>query len=132
MHLKAYMLAATAAVAVAIAGPAAAATKVKVSADQMRMADRPGEAARAEGRVTIEVPGEVRIEAPVAKLYQGADGQLDKVVFPGWVRVTDLSPSEEGAWKSESNSGGEYDFRTGAYTEFSPKGAFEFAPGQAP
>lgn len=126
------ILTAAALIAGFAAAPAAAGTKVKVTADQMRLADRPGEAARAEGRVTIEVPGEVRIEAPVAKLYKGGDGQLERVEFPGWVRVTDLRPSEEGRWQSESNSGGVYDFRTGQYTEFNPQGAFEFAPGQAP
>lgn len=121
-----------AAALIAVAAPAHAGTKVKVTADQMRLVDETGEAARAEGRVTIEVPGEVRIEAPVAKLFKGSDGQLERVEFPGWVRVTDLRPSEEGQWRSESNSGGVYDFRTGHYTEFNPTGAFELAPGQAP
>lgn len=127
-----FTLAAAMLITAFLSPPAVAGTKVRVSADQVRMVDGSGEAARAEGRVTIEVVGEVRIEAPVAKLFKGGDGEFERVEFPGWVRVTDLRPSEEGRWQSESNSGGVYDFRTGLYTEFNPKGAFEFTPGQAP
>ena len=44
---------------------AEAATRIKVSADSLRMVNTEhGEAAKAEGNVTIEIPGQVRIHAP--------------------------------------------------------------------
>lgn len=114
----------------------AAGTKIKVSADQMRMVKTPsGEAARAVGNVTIEIPGEVRIKCPQAQLIKGGDGKVERVVFPGWVRIEDLRPDAQGEWKTESNTGGYYDLRSGTYNELNPKGTFEFDPntgGAAP
>lgn len=116
--------------AITTVAPADAANKrVKVSADQMRMVKTPsGEAARAVGNVTIEIPGEVRIKCPQAQLIKGPDGKLDRVVFPGWVKIEDLRPDSEGEWKTEGNSGGYYDVRSGTYNEINPTGTYEFEP----
>jgi hypothetical protein len=105
-----------------------ASTKVKVSADSMRMVQTSqGEAAKAEGNVTIEIPGQVRIHAPKAQLLKGPDGKLSRVVFPTWVRVEDLqADKKKGTWKTEHNNGGYYDFKTGSFTEVNPKGVYEF------
>ena len=112
---------------VGMASTAEAATRIRVSADKMRMVDTEhGEAAKAEGRVTIEVVGQVRIHAPVAQLVKGKDGKLDRAVFPGSVKIVDLSPNKQGTWNSEHNNGGYYDFRTGSFTELNPKGVYEF------
>lgn len=111
------------------ASAADAATRVRVSADKMRMVNTAhGEAAKAEGHVTIEVIGEVRILAPVAQLVKGADGKLERAIFPGSVKIVDLRPDKQGTWNSEHNTGGFYDFRTGSFTENNPKGVFEFEP----
>lgn len=113
-----------------------AATRIRVSADSMRMVEtNHGEAARAEGHVTIEIPGQVRIQAPKAQLIKGTDGKIAKAVFPGWVRVEDLTPNKQGTWKTEHNNGGFYDFKTGAFTEVNPRGTYEFEvrdPGTKP
>jgi lipopolysaccharide export system protein LptA len=104
-----------------------AATRVKVSADSLRMVQTDqGEAARAEGNVTIEIPGQVRIHAPKAQLIKGPDGKMARAVFPGWVRVEDLTPNKKGTWKTEHNNGGYYDFKTGGFTEVNPRGTYEF------
>lgn len=109
------------------ASAADAATRVRVSADKMRMVNTEhGEAAKAEGHVTIEIIGEVRIHAPVAQLVKGKDGKLDRAIFPGSVKIVDLRPDKEGTWNSEHNTGGYYDFRTGSFTEKNPKGVYEF------
>jgi hypothetical protein len=109
-----------------------AATRVRVAADKMRMVNTAnGEAAKAEGHVTIEVVGEVRIHAPVAQLVKGKDGKLDRAVFPGSVRIEDLRKDKKGTWKSEHNNGGYYDFRNGSFTEINPKVVFEFEPRPA-
>lgn len=103
--------------------------RVQVRADALRVLNtQRGETARADGHVTITIPGEVRIEAPSAQLFKGSDGQLAAAVFPGWVRVTDLKPAPEGRWKSEHNRGGRYDFHTRRFTEIAPDGVFEFTP----
>lgn len=113
----------------AFTGPAEAGTRVKVSADRMRAVNTPqGEAAKAEGNVTIEIPGQLRIKTPVAQLLKGKDGKLERVVFPGEVKMENLKPSADGQWKSVENRGGYYDLRTGVYTELSPDGYFEL-PG---
>jgi hypothetical protein len=107
--------------------PAEATTRIKVSADSMRMVNTEhGEAAKAEGNVTIEIPGQVRIKAPKAQLLKGPDGKLSRAVFPGWVKIEDLQPAKNGTWKEEHNSGGYYDFKAGTFTEDHPKGTWEF------
>lgn len=104
-----------------------AATRMRVSADSLRMVQTDhGEAARAEGHVTIEIPGQVRIQAPKAQLIKGADGKIAKAIFPGWVRVEDLTPNKKGTWKTEHNNGGFYDFKSGSFTEVNPRGTYEF------
>lgn len=117
------------AVLVGVQPAEAAGKKIKVSADQMRMVKTAsGEAARAVGNVTIEIPGEVRIKCPQAQLIKGGDGKIERVVFPEWVRIEDLRPDAEGEWKTESNTGGYYDMRSGTYNELNPKGVYEFEP----
>jgi hypothetical protein len=104
-----------------------AATRIRVSADSMRMVNTDhGEAAKAEGNVTIEIPGQVRIHAPKAQLLKGPDGKVSRAVFPGWVRVEDLDPKKKGTWKEDHNNGGYYDFKTGNFTETNPRGVYEF------
>ena len=122
------MLALGAAVLTAAPHPAEAATRIKVSADSLRMVNTEhGEAAKAEGNVTIEIPGQVRIHAPKAQLLKGADGKLSRVIFPSWVRVEDVqADKKKGTWKTEHNNGGYYVFKTGAFTEVNPKGVYEF------
>ena len=124
-----FALAMAIALVTGVATAADAGTRVRVSADTMRMVNTEhGEAAKAEGHVTIEVLGEVRIKAPVAQLVKGKDGKLDRAVFPGSVEIEDLRKDKEGTWKSEHNTGGYYDFRTGSFTELNPKGVYEFEP----
>lgn len=110
----------------AFAAPAEAAMRVKVLADSMRAVNTPqGETAKADGNVTIEVVGEVRIRTASAQLIKGADGKLERVVFPGEVKIENLRP-DSGDWKSTENKGGFYDLRTMTYTELATDGYYEF------
>jgi hypothetical protein len=126
--MKRWILAAASVLLPLAATPAWADMQVHVLADHIRVVDtKSGEAAKAEGNVTITIPGEVRIRAPKAQLIKGADGKLAKAVFPGWVEITDIKPGPKGGtWKAERNQGGFYDFKTRAFTELNPQGVFEF------